>query len=92
MDYDDNEMDCPKDFFEYKTRGLYTEGDYSGSTCLLDSSSGTWVQSGSTITITQGTDVFTAQVINVASTTLKVKATETDSGVTTTVNFSFTKS
>jgi hypothetical protein len=91
MDYDDNELGCPKDFVEFKTGGIYTEGDYSGSTCLLDSSAGTWVQSGSNITITQGTDVFTAEVVSVTSTTLKVKATETDSGVTITINITFTK-
>ena len=91
MDYDGNESGCPKDFIEFKTGGVYNEGDYSGSTCVLDSFAGTWVQSGSNITITEGTDVITAQVVSVSSSVLKVKATETDSGVTITVNITFVK-
>lgn len=91
MDYDGNESGCPKDYVEFKTGGVYNEGDYSGSTCVLDSFAGTWIQSGSTITITEGTDVITAQVVSVTSSTLKLKATETDNGITITVNLTFTK-
>jgi len=91
MDYDGNETGCAKDFLEFKSGGIYTETDYFGSACELDSSTGTWIQSGSTITITEGPDVITAQVISVTSSVLKVKATETDSGITITVNITFTK-
>ena len=91
FDYDDNDPGCPKDFLEFKTGGVFNEGEYSGSSCVLDSSSGTWTQSGSTITITEGTDVITVQLVSVTSTTLKVKVTETDNGVTMILNITFTK-
>jgi len=91
MDYDGNESGCPKDYVEFKTGGVFNEGDYTGSTCVLDQLAGTWVQSGSTITLTEGTDVVTVQVVSVTSSTLKVKSTETDSGVTITINITFTK-
>lgn len=91
LDYDDNEPGCPKDYLEFKTGGVFNNGEYSGSTCVLDSESGTWTQSGSTITITEGTDVFTAQLVSVTSSELKLKVTETDNGITITVNLTFTK-
>lgn len=90
-DYDDNEPGCPKDYIEFKTGGVFNDADYSGSTCVIDLSSGTWVQSGSNITITEGTDVVTFQVVSVTSTTLKIKLTETSSGVAYTINITCTK-
>ena len=91
IEYDDNEAGCPKDYVEFKTGGIFIQGDYSGSTCVLDSFPGTWVQTDNTITITEGTDVYTAQVLSVTNSTLKLKATETDSGMTITLIMTFTK-
>lgn len=91
IDYDGNETGCPKDFLEFKSGGVYDETDYYGSSCELDSFSGTWAQNGNTITITEGTDIITAQIVSVTSSMLKIKATEIDSGVTITVNMTFTK-
>lgn len=91
MDWADNEPGCPKNYVEFKTDGVFNGASYSGSTCVLDISSGTWVQSGSTVTLTLGTEVTTFQVVSVTSSTLKIKTTETDSGVTYTLNVTFTK-
>ena len=90
-DWDENEPGCPKNYVEFKTGGVFNDASYSGSTCVLDISSGTWAQSGSTVTLTDGTEVITFQVVSVTSSTLKVKVTETDNGVTITLNITFTK-
>ena len=90
-DYDDNEAGCPKDYFEFKNGGVFNNASYSGSTCVIDLSSGTWVQSGNTVTLTIDNEVIIFQVVSVTSSTLKVKTTETDSGVTYTINITFTK-
>lgn len=91
MDWADNEPGCPKNYVEFKTGGVFNGASYSGSTCVLDISSGTWVQSGNTFTLTLGTEVTTFQVVSVTSSTLKIKTTETDSGVTYTLNVTFEK-
>jgi hypothetical protein len=91
MDYDGNEPGCSKDYIEFKTGGIFNESDYSGSTCIINSTVGTWVQTGSTITITEGTDVISAQVVSVSSSELKVKASDTLNGVAVIINISFTK-
>ena len=86
MDYDGNESGCPKDYLEFKSGGVYNEADYDGSSCILDIYAGTWVQNGNTITITEGTDVITAEIVSITSTVLKLKASEVDNGVTIIVN------
>lgn len=93
IEYDENEPGCSKNYIEFKTGGVFNKGEYSGSTCVLDSESGTWTQSGNTITFSDGTDVYTAQIVSITSTELKVKLIETDSGIglTMTVNSTLIK-
>jgi len=91
IDYDGNESGCPKDYLEFKSGGVYNGGDYDGSACALGISAGTWVQTGNTLTITEGTDVISAEIISVTSSMLKLKASETDNGITYIVNITFTK-
>jgi hypothetical protein len=91
IDFEGNESGCPKDFIEFKTGGILIEGDYSESTCDFTSIPCTWVQSGSTITITEADFVFTAEIISLSSTVLKVKATSIENGVTNIENVTFTK-
>lgn len=91
VEYDGNENGCPKDYLEFKSGGAYDEADYSGSACVIDINVGTWVQTGNTLTITEGGDVISVEIVSVSSSVLKVKASETDNGVTITVNITLTK-
>ena len=91
MDYDGNESGCPKDYVEFKTGGVLSEGDYLGSNCELNTFVGTWSQNGSTITITEGPISLTAELVSVTSTMLKFKASESNNGVSIVVNITFTK-
>jgi len=89
-DYE-NEPGCSKDYFELKSGGAFDAGDYSGSSCTLDKSVGTWTQNGSTITIVTDKDTFSGEVVSVSSTVLKIKTTETSNGFTVAVVITFTK-
>ena len=91
VDWDGNEPGCPKDYVEFKTGGVLSEGDYLGSNCELNTFVGTWSQNGSTITITEGPISLTAELVSVTSTMLKFKASESNNGVSIVVNITFTK-
>jgi len=91
MDYDDNEAGCPKDYLEFKTGGVCTDGDYFDSACTLDITTGTWVQIGSTITVTLDGDIFSAEVVSVSSSVLKLKISETGGGISIIANITLTK-
>ena len=81
VDYDGNEPGCTKNYIEFKTAGVYNEADYSGTTCVLDLSVGTWSQTGSQLTITADGTPTSVEIISVTSTTLKVKVKDgNDSG------------
>ena len=82
---------CSKDYVEFKTGGVCNAGTYQGSTCILDIDPATWALSGSTITITDGTDVSTIELVSVTSSALKLKQTETFSGQTVIIILTFTK-
>jgi hypothetical protein len=84
IDYDDDEPGCSKDYIEFKTAGVYNEGDYSGTTCVLDLTVGTWSQTGSQLTITADGTPAALEVLSITSSTLKVKVKEgADSGTVT---------
>jgi hypothetical protein len=91
MDYEGNETGCPKDFIEIKTGGVFVDGDYSGSSCTLDSFTGTWAKSGNTLTITAESETFTVELISVTSSSMKIKSSETFNGETVIVNMTFTR-
>lgn len=84
MDYDDNEPGCTKNYIEFKTAGVYNEAEYSGTTCVLDLTVGTWSQSGSQLTISADGTPTSVEVLSVTSTMLKVKVKDgTDSSTVT---------
>lgn len=89
--YDGNVDGCSKDYLEFYSEGVYNEGDYDGSSCVLDVYHGTWSQTGNTITIVEGNEVYSAEIVSLSSSALKVKASETVNGVLITVNITFTK-
>jgi hypothetical protein len=91
IDYDDNEVGCPKDYLELKDGGVYNEGDYYDSACTLDLSTGTWVKNGNTLSITSNGETFSVEVVSVTSTELKLKVSQTDNGITFIINVTLIK-
>jgi len=85
-----HEPGCIKDYIELKPGGVYNEAFY-GPGCALDLTTGTWSKSGNIITITQGVDIISAEVVSVSSSLLKVKISDTDAGITTVTTVTFTK-
>lgn len=91
LDYDDNEPGCPKDYVEFAPGAVFNEGDYSGSECLLDITTGTWYKNGNAVTITSEGVVVPFEVVSLTDTILKVKYSETQDGTTVIVNITFIK-
>lgn len=85
-----HEPGCMKDYIELKPDGVYNEA-YYGSGCALDLTIGTWSKSGNIITITQEADIISAEVVSLSSSVLKVKISDTDSGITTVTTVTFTR-
>ncbi|WP_269240074.1 lipocalin family protein [Flavobacterium limnophilum] len=91
LDYDDNEPGCSKDYIEFAPTAVFNEGDYSGSDCLLDITTGTWYKNGNVVTITSDGVIIPFEVVSLTSTTLKVKYSEIQDGTTAIVNMTFVK-
>lgn len=91
IDYDDNELGCPKDYIELKSGGVLNVGDYYNSECLLEISTGTWSKSGSIITITNDEISIPFEVVSLSNTVLKVKYSETFEGNNHVIYLTLTK-
>ena len=78
QDYADNEAGCSKDYLSFTEAGTYEEGDYWNSDCDLDIYDGTYTLSGKTITV----DGETFEVQTLSGSTLKLKTTFTEEGIT----------
>lgn len=85
-----HEPGCIKDYIELKPNGVYNEA-YYGSGCALELTTGTWSKSGNIITITQGADIISAEVVSLSPSVLKVKISDTDSGIATVTTVTFTR-
>jgi hypothetical protein len=86
IDFEGNESGCALDYVEFKSGSIVSDGDYSGSTCILELSNGTWAKTGNTVTINFEDDVSTFQIVSISSTTLKIQHSDTFEGVTTIFN------
>ena len=91
LDYEGNEPGCMKDYIEFAAGGILKDGDYSGSNCALTISNGTWTKSGNIISITSEGISIPVEIISLTSSALVIKYSETEDGLTLTVNMSFTK-
>lgn len=91
LDYDGNEPGCSKDYIEFAPGGVFNDGDYSGSECLLYTTTGTWYKNGNAVTITSEGISIPLEVMSLTSTILKVKYSETQDGTTVIVNMTFIK-
>lgn len=90
--YAGNELGCVKDYIEFKAGGVYADGDYTGTDCLLIRNDGTWSKSGNIITVASSGLAAQYELVSVTSSELKMKRTDTQWGiVSVTVNFTFTK-
>jgi hypothetical protein len=76
----EHQAGCTKDNVEFKTDGSFVDSYYYEE-CELETSIGTYTKSGNTLTTDDGFDVT---IVELNSTTLKVKATYDDEGETIT--------
>jgi hypothetical protein len=92
VDHPENEVGCSKDYVEFKAGGILNIGDYTTG-CAFAQYPGTWTKTGNNLTASAPSvgmsDTF--EILSVTATELKLKVTHTVSGITITVNESFTK-
>lgn len=91
-DYFKNEDGCNKDYIELIAGGVAKYGNYI-SGCAYEEKTGTWTQSGNTITISVSGTSFngTFNVASLSATELLLKIDGTYSGQSGTFNLYFTK-
>jgi hypothetical protein len=91
-DYFKNEDGCNKDYVEFLAGGVAKYGNYT-SGCAFEEKTGTWVQSGNTITISVSGTSFngTFNVASLSATELLLKIDGTYQGQSGTFNLYFTK-
>ena len=80
LDYEHAEG-CDQDYIEFLSGGTVNDVYYYGSECTEEVDEGTWVREGNTITTTYGGDAYSAEIINLSDTELKVGETYTMEGV-----------
>ncbi|MET0759750.1 MAG: lipocalin family protein [Flavobacterium sp.] len=75
VDYSGNEAACTKDYITFNTGGTVTEVDYDSfdTPCEVFTDNGTWVRTNNTITITTGGESYSAEILNLTSSELKIK-------------------
>lgn len=78
VDYSGNEAGCTKDYTTFSADGTVTDVDYDSfdTPCEVFTDNGTWVRTNNTITITSGGETFSAEILNLTSSELKVKDTD----------------
>lgn len=91
-DYFKNEDGCNKDYIELNAGGVAKYGNYT-SGCAFEEKTGTWTQSGNTITISVSGTSFngTFNVASLSATDLLLKIDGTYAGNSGTFNLYFTK-
>ena len=91
-DYFKNEDGCNKDYIELIAGGVAKYGNYT-TACAFEEKTGTWTQSGNTITISVSGTSFngTFNVASLSATELLLKIAGTYSGQSGTFNLYFTK-
>jgi hypothetical protein len=69
----ENQEGCDKDFLELKLSNVAVIGDYSGSECTLEETTGTYVRSHNDLTISVGNVSSTSDIMNLTNNELKLK-------------------
>ena len=78
---------CNKDYLEFLGGGVLNDVSYfnNGETCEEFSDQGSWSKNGNTLTVTYDGESFTATIVTLDSTTLKISITEDFEGTPITV-------
>lgn len=81
VDYD-HTTGCSKDYTEIIAGGTVKDHYFEdlGNGCEEGIDNGTWSRSGNNITVNFSGEVTTAEILELSSTTLKLKATDPDTG------------
>ena len=80
VDYD-HTAGCPKDYIVIDA-DKFVEHDFTGDDCLESTDTTTYTRSGNTITITSGGETVTGTIMQLTSSTLKLKTSTTFEGTT----------
>lgn len=74
----ENEGSCGSDLVEIKTGGTFksTGFDYYDAICHPYTGEGTWVKTNNTLTIKEGDDTIVFEIIELSSSTMKLKETD----------------
>ncbi len=73
---------CAKDFTQISSTTI-VDHEFFGDDCLESTYTLNYTRNGNTITITEGTEVFTGTILQLDNTTLKIKGEEiTEGGIT----------
>ncbi|MEE1896918.1 hypothetical protein GN157_07515 [Flavobacterium rakeshii] len=90
FDYEHTEG-CDQDYIEFLSGGAVNDVYYYGSSCTEEIDEGTWVKEGNTITATYGDESFTAEIITLTDTELRLGETQSMGGVQATYVTVYTK-
>ena len=85
-----HEAGCGKNNIEYKANGISTYTEYNPN-CVVSMFNGTYTKNGDTLVVIDGGYTITYTILQLDSTTLKVKYTDTFEGTTTTFVEIYTK-
>ena len=70
-------VDCAKDYIEFLNEGVlnsYFYGSFGPVVCQEYIDSAAWVRNANTITITDATETYEAEILELSDTTLKLKS------------------
>lgn len=68
-----NQSGCPGDYLELKLSNSAVVGDYSGTSCALVETTGTYVRSHNDLTLVIGGVTTTSDIMNLTNKELKIK-------------------
>ncbi|MFH6994193.1 lipocalin family protein [Flavobacterium sp. FlaQc-48] len=68
-----NTTGCPSDYLDLRLSNAAVMGDYSGSSCSLTETTGTYVRSHNDLTISVGGSSTTSDIMNLTNKELKIK-------------------
>lgn len=91
--YNGNTPGCNKNYTEFVAGGVLKNVEYDkvNNVCTPFEESGTWAQNGNAVTINDGTETYTATIVSATATELKFSTVVTESGITTTIVFTFAR-
>lgn len=89
--YDDNEVGCASDNIEIFENGTALETDYFNSDCDFETYPSTYTRDGNTLTVTDDGDVTEIEIVELTSSKLVLRSSDTFEGDTQISEITFTK-